>query len=382
MKKKEKRKLKTRTVIIRTVICVFTALFLVCAFILSGVAVINYGPSKTARDLFVISMLETSAAKFLATWYFSDEAIESILEDNAVIADDGSSDPTLINIGGKTKEDETTDVYFPGVTDEYYEEITYNTGYETEEEISYATDKVTEPPKTNNGNKPYLVSDGIEIYDVTGATYSGKMMIVSDPSRLSVGTCGDYGLKPSGKTLVRMAKDYNATAAINGGGFEDKNGLGDGGTPIGLVITGGNLVFGEPDKKYDVIGFNENDVFIVGNMTGQQALDRGIRDALSFGPVLVMNGKASTVKGSGSGLNPRTAIGQRADGAVLLLVIDGRQATSLGATYADLIDIMIDFGAVNAANLDGGNSSGMYYNGSIVNKGLLSRGLPTCFIVK
>ena len=117
-------------------------------------------------------------------------------------------------------------------------------------------------------------------------------------------------------------------------------------------------------------------------MSGQHALDRGIRDALSFGPVLVMNGRASTVKGSGSGLNPRTAIGQRSDGAVLLLVIDGRQPSSLGATYADLIDIMMDFGAVNAANLDGGNSSGMYYKGSIINRGLLSRGLPTCFIVK
>ncbi len=381
MKKTEKRKLKTSTVIIRTVICVFTALFLVCAFILSGVAVINYGPSRTARDLFVISMLETSAAKFLATWYFSPEAIDSIVKDNTVIADEGSSDPSLINISGDTKSAETDDVYFPGETDEYFTEITNDT-VGTEEEISYATDRETEPPKINNGKKPYHVSDGIEIYDVSGATYSGKMMIVSDPSRLSVGVCGDYTKKPQGKTLSRIAADYNATAAINGGGFEDKNGLGDGGTPIGLVITKGELVFGDLNTKYDVIGFNENNIFIVGSMTGQQALDRGIRDALSFGPVLVMNGRASTVKGSGSGLNPRTAIGQRSDGAVLLLVIDGRQPSSLGATYADLIDIMMDFGAVNAANLDGGNSSGMYYKGSIINRGLLSRGLPTCFIVK
>lgn len=381
MKKTKKRKLKTSTVIIRTVICVFTALFLVCAFILSGVAVINYGPSRTARDLFVISMLETSAAKFLATWYFSPEAIDSIVKDNTVIADEGSSDPSLINISGDTKSAETDDVYFPGETDEYFTETT-NDAVVTEEEISYATDRETEPPKINNGKKPYHVSDGIEIYDVSGATYSGKMMIVSDPSRLSVGVCGDYTKKPQGKTLSRIAADYNATAAINGGGFEDKNGLGDGGTPIGLVITKGELVFGDLNTKYDVIGFNENNIFIVGSMTGQQALDRGIRDALSFGPVLVMNGRASTVKGSGSGLNPRTAIGQRSDGAVLLLVIDGRQPSSLGATYADLIDIMMDFGAVNAANLDGGNSSGMYYKGSIINRGLLSRGLPTCFIVK
>ena len=227
-----------------------------------------------------------------------------------------------------------------------------------------------------------LKGDGLEIYDVHGPSYSGKMMVVHDPSRLMVGVCGDYTKGVSGKTLSSMAQSYNATAAVNGGGFVDQNGLGDGGTPTGLVITGGKLVYGSTGSRYDVIGFNKNNIFIVGSMTGQQALDAGIRDALSFGPILVMNGKASSVSGTGGGLNPRTAIGQRADGAVLLLVVDGRQATSLGATYKDLIEIMLDYDAINAANLDGGNSSGMYYNGSIVNKGLLTRGLPTCFIVK
>ena len=142
------------------------------------------------------------------------------------------------------------------------------------------------------------------------------------------------------------------------------------------------FVWGDLKKTYEVIGFNNDNILIVGSMTGQQALDAGIRDALSFGPILVMNGKASTVKGSGSGLNPRSAIGQRADGAILLLAIDGRRADSLGASYADLIDIMLEYGAVNAANLDGGNSTGLVYNGSLVNKGLFYRGLPTCFIVR
>lgn len=384
MNDKKKRKLKPKTVIIRSAVCVLTALFLICAFILSGVAVINYGPSKTARDLFVISMLETSAAKFLATWYFSGEEIESILEDNEVIADEGYSDPSLINFGKNTTEAETTDVYFPGDTDNFIGGDT-ETDEVTETDtavVSYDTEEQTKKPEEKNGKTPSVTGDGIEIYDVSGSTFSGKMMIVSDPSRLFVGVCGDYTQNPQGKTLKNMANDYQATAAINGGGFYDKNGTGDGGIPLGLVITEGKLVYGELNEKYEIIGFNIDNVFIVGTMTGQQALDRGIRDALSFGPVLVMNGKASTVKGSGSGLNPRTAIGQRADGAVLLLVIDGRQPASLGATYADLIEIMLDFEAVNAANLDGGNSTGMYYKGSLVNKGLFPRGLPDCFIVR
>lgn len=379
MKNEKRRSLRAMTVAIRVTVCVFTALVLILSFIFSGVAVINYGPSKTARDLFVISMLETSAAKFLATWYFSPEEIDSILSENAVVAEEGSSDPDLIRIKPSTGSSVSTREPLPTIIGPDDTEPTHETAGEQTQNVVTETEPVI-PDK--HADQLSLKGDGLEIYDVHGPSYSGKMMVVHDPSRLMVGVCGDYTKGVSGKTLSSMAQSYNATAAVNGGGFVDQNGLGDGGTPTGLVITGGKLIYGSTGSRYDVIGFNKNNIFIVGSMTGQQALDAGIRDALSFGPILVMNGKASSVSGTGGGLNPRTAIGQRADGAVLLLVVDGRQATSLGATYKDLIEIMLDYDAVNAANLDGGNSSGMYYNGSIVNKGLLTRGLPTCFIVK
>ena len=70
---------------------------------------------------------------------------------------------------------------------------------------------------------------------------------------------------------------------------------------------------------------------------------------------------------------------------MLLLVINGRKVNSLGASYADLIEVMLDFGAVNAANLDGGTSSFMYYDGELINdKASLygTRKLPTAWIVK
>ena len=86
-----------------------------------------------------------------------------------------------------------------------------------------------------------------------------------------------------------------------------------------------------------------------------------------------------------SGVNPRTAIGQRADGAVLLLVVDGRQAYSLGATHNDLVDIMLEYGAVNACNLDGGSSSMMWFEDGYVNHSaslIGIRPLPTAFLVQ
>ncbi|MEG0615079.1 MAG: phosphodiester glycosidase family protein, partial [Oscillospiraceae bacterium] len=134
-----------------------------------------------------------------------------------------------------------------------------------------------------------------------------------------------------------------------------------------------------------VIGFDTENKLVLGMMTPQKALEMGVRDAVSFGPIFIVNGKRTEVSGSGGGLNPRTCIGQRADGTVLLLVIDGRQATSLGATYDDCINIMEEYGAVNAANLDGGSSTMLFYEGKIVNECASVYGprkIPTAFVVK
>ena len=54
---------------------------------------------------------------------------------------------------------------------------------------------------------------------------------------------------------------------------------------------------------------------------------------------------------------------------ILLMVLEGRKPDSLGATYDDIAQIMYDYGAVNAANLDGGSSSLMYYKGEQITRG-------------
>jgi exopolysaccharide biosynthesis protein len=119
-------------------------------------------------------------------------------------------------------------------------------------------------------------------------------------------------------------------------------------------------------------------------MTGQEALDKGIVSACNFqpGPVLVKDGVKQT--GLGGGVNPRTCIGQREDGTILLMVIIGRKTSSLGATYDDLANLMYEYGAVNASNLDGGSSSLMYYQGEQVTEGsnlIGMRPLPTSILV-
>lgn len=110
-------------------------------------------------------------------------------------------------------------------------------------------------------------------------------------------------------------------------------------------------------------------------------------EGITFGPPLIVDGKKMITEGDGGwGVGPRTAIGQKKDGTVLFLVIDGRQpGYSIGATLRDVQDILFEKGCYIAANLDGGSSSTLYLNGKVVNKPadlLGERMIPTAFIVK
>ncbi len=317
----------------RAFVSIFTVLVLLIGAILGACTVLAYGPSKTARDIFVASVLETSAAKFLAHIYFDQTEIDAILAENSVSEVTAVTDTSLVNF---------------------------------------------EEPEVGEEVVP------IKIEDVTGGSFKGTMMMISDPSRVFVGTSADTYTGANGLTVLEIIERYGAVAGINGGGFEDVGGVGNGGTPLGIVISEGELKYGSLYGTYEVIGIDNENKLIVGTMTGQQAIDMNIRDALTFGPALIVNGEISEMSGSGSGLNPRSAIGQTADGTILLLTCDGRQTSSLGATLSDVTDVMISYGAVNAANLDGGSSSLMYHEGEMLNA-LSSvygpRNIPTAFVV-
>ena len=193
------------------------------------------------------------------------------------------------------------------------------------------------------------------------------MALIYDPSRIKtvytskLGTTGEY--------LTKMAQDNDALIAINGGGFEDPNYVGNGATPLGITFSNGKLITSKTYKgQGGLIGFTQDDKLVLGKMTADQAKKQKIRDGVTFGPFLIINGKASSVSGNGGwGTAPRTAIGQRQDGIVLFLVVDGRTVTRPGATMKDLIEIFERYGAYNASNLDGGTSSAMVVNNKIIN---------------
>jgi len=357
-----------KKIIKRTLAMIGLTLLLIIAGLYCIMWVCVNGPSSRARELFVLSVRETSAVGFLANLYCSQEEIDAIeAKQKAEVVE--ITDTSLIKIEGNSS----------GVAGGNNNPVNQNT--------DKVTDVMSNPDETENaGTEAAEIPDEpIEFHQVYGATYKGIMMIVKDPSRVIVGTSSpEYAEGVAGKKVVDMIASYNAVGGVNAGGFEDPQGTGDGGIPKGIVISEGTLRFGSLDGKYEIIGFNQDNVLVVGSMTGEQAINMGIRDAVSFGPILVVN-KEATKASQGGGLNPRTAIGQREDGAVLLLVIDGRQSSSLGASYSDITQIMLDFGAVNAANLDGGSSSVMYYEGELLNSCSSLYGpreMPTCIVVK
>lgn len=186
------------------------------------------------------------------------------------------------------------------------------------------------------------------------------MMVVLDPSRVIMGSIpSSYGAR--GYTVEEMVKEFDAVAGTNAGGFYDPDGKGNGSIPDTLVVYEGEVYYEGRGIRTGFVGFDSNHIMHVATrITSAEIKEKDIQYGVCFGPVLVSNGEPCDI--SSSGVNPRTAIGQRSDGAVLMLVIDGRQVISMGATYQDLIDIMLDYGAVNACNLDGGSSTLMWWD--------------------
>lgn len=291
-----------------TVITLYATFLLIC-----------YGPSKKARNIFVTTFLETGAFKFVVGLVLPDSKVQEIVNSNSLAEMTSDVDTELIEV---------------------------------------------------------KASEEIEIEEVTGSNFFGTMMIVHDPSKVFVGTTKPFS--EYGKTLDEIVKNFDAIGGINGGIYQSS--ANKGGYPMGVVVSQGEIVWNSPyGVGYYMVGFDENNILRILSVSGLSTVqveklvaDEKIRDAVTFQEEasdannhfvkLIVNGEKRESNGLGSGANPRTAIGQREDGTVLLLVTDGRGASGhLGATANDLIEIMERYGAVNAANIDGGSSSTMYY---------------------
>ncbi len=332
----------------KKVIFIFSSIFLV--LIGSGVFLL-YGPIDTFRNFWITTAMTTMNHQYLAKWFYSDEYIDKVLSKNLVIEVDEMTDTSAIKF-----KKYTTSIY----KNEYDKEIL-----------------------TKNPN-----NDLYKVIEVSGSSYKGFLVVIYDPSRIHIATTKYLGSR--GENILTVSERENAIIAMNAGGFYDPDWNSNGAIPHGTVISNGNIVSEYEDARVGggFIGFNKENKLVLGKMSSAEAINHGIRDAVEFGPFLMINGKRSFVKGNGGwGIAPRTAIGQRQDGIVLFLVINGRIPSSIGADMVDLCDILEKYGAYNAANLDGGSSSELVINNEIINTPVAGgayglRDMPTFWIVK
>ena len=307
------------------------------------------GTSESAKELFATTILETGQLKFLANVFLSKDELQKIVDKNSLQDMDDEVDKNLIN---------------------------------------------------TEGNKE---KELIEIHNVSGDGFEGTMMVVNDPSKISLATTYPWG--EYGKELGVIVDEAGAIAGVNGGIYYSSGNKG--GRPYGVTVSNGkiqDITLGWSGLY--LIGFDENNLLRIISLEGmnksaveKMVKEEKIRDAISFQEEssdannhfvkLIINGEKRELSGKGSGQNPRTAIGQRKDGSVLILVTDGRGKNGhLGATASDLIEIMAEYGAVNAANVDGGSSSSLYYNKKYLRTSVTfyytnsSWRLPTAFVVK
>ncbi len=315
--KKEKAKLPAKKIVLRSLLAFGTAIAMVLVTAVGACLTIVHGPSKSIRNMLVISAKQASATKWVPHLFMSKTTIDEIMRNSEKLNTD------IVDIDDITTE-------------------------------------------TDEGEWDDAI-DGMKLIFASKPNFKAYIILLKDPSRISVGVSSEnFASADKGMRMFEIVEKYTAIAAINGGEFWDVGGMATGAQPMGITYSGGKMVWNDNAKR-TFIGFDKNNRLVVNEgMTAGEADALGIRDAVSFqnGNVIIKQSGESVnlyYSDNNTGTAQRTAIGQRSDGTVIMIVTDGRTADSIGATKNDMIDLMVEYGAVNAGMLDGGSSAMMYY---------------------
>ena len=303
-----------------------TKIFIVIDIIVILCFLFVYGPIDYAKKFWITTAMETGTHKYLAYIFYSEDTVSKVMEANSLSTIEEETDINTINIGEK--------------------KTTYDSIYE----------------------KEILEHDENDLYKLIQFKYGDfdcYLIAIYDPKRVEAVPSSKNGQY---KILSDISKDNDAILAINGGGYYWSNSK-----PRGLIVHNGEVLSAEGYGSYLSAAFNEDGVLIIGNLSASEVKTKKIKEALSFLPALIVNGKPASIKGTGgSGMNPRTVIAQRQDGIVLFLVVNGYgQKLSWkgrgGVYYSDLITILQRYNAYNAINMDGGSSTTLVINHKLIN---------------
>ena len=308
-----------------------TIFFILCDLFAIGGFIMMYSPFDYVRNLYVTTAMKTRNHQYLAKIFYSDKKIEEIMNNNYFVSIDENTNLDAIKI-----------------------DTTIKTTYANEYEKEILT-------RENE-------DDLYKLIDVKVGNAKGYLTVIYDPTKVRLLRPPKFNAGTYGKRVVDLCKSYGGIACINAGGFT--NGLDNGSDiPQGYVIDEGEVVWPLTNNNAigNIIGINgEGKLTLLNNTTGTEAINAGIKYGVEFGPFLIVNGKSMEIHGMPYGVANKCAIAQRKDGIMLFLVTEGETYID-GASLKDVIETLEKYGAYNAANLDGGQSTSLVINNQLIN---------------
>lgn len=308
----------------------FTVLVILLDFFVAfGLVVIN---NDEFKDFWIPTAMTTMSHKYLAYTLYKEDTVNKVMSENYIEQNTEKINLDDIVIG------------------------------DTKEKSHYSSKYEKDLYTRMENNEVY------KIIRIEETKYKGYLTVIYDPSDVELAISSKLG--KAGQSVNTLVKNNNGLVGINGGGFEDLDGWGNGSIPYGAIIKNGQHIWQHDGGSGGLIGFTKEHKMYLTNKSPADAIKDGMVDAVEFGPNLIVNGKVSKIHGDGGwGTAPRSVIAQRKDGIVLFLIIEGRlPGYSTGATMNDVIDILLRYKAYNAANLDGGASSTMSVEGKLWNR--------------
>jgi len=245
-------------------------------------------------------------------------------------------------------------------------------------ETAEATAETTATPEASESSEPVISEssysgNGVNIVITTVRVddtnvYVADVQLTSADSLQTALAQNTFGTNIT-QTTSAMAQQVGAILAINGDYY--------GANKRGYVIKNGVLyrdTVRQGDETEDLAIYADGSFAIIDEtqITAQELLDSGVVQLLAFGPALVENGEVTVSSGDevskAKTSNPRTAIGIIDELHYILVVSDGRTSDNEGLSLYSLAKLMQSYGCVTAYNLDGGGSSTMVFNGTVVNQ--------------
>lgn len=305
-----------------------TYLFILLDLMVFACFFLAYGPISYFRNLYVNTALKTMHHRYFAYVIYSDKTVDEIKKSNYFV---------------KIKDTTNTD------------DIVISTDEKTEYDNEYDAQLLTR----DKGNNDY------KVLKIKVGSADGYLVAIYDPSKVHLIAKEQLGTQ-YGERVITMCERNKGLVCINGGGFVDK-GYGSG-IPNGYVVKDGKILWSDGyNPNAELIGItNDNKLLLTTDSAENAIKNKNLRDALQFGPFLIVNGKPLEIVGDPWGKAPRVAIAQRKDGVMMFLVVNGENYV-FGASLKDMVNTLQKYGAYNAANLDGGTSATLIVKNKLVN---------------